>query len=40
VWVDQRGKSWFWPPIKSHIKDFRDAIDAELDLVRQKLEAS
>lgn len=40
VWVDQRGKSWFWPPIKNHIKDFRAAIDAELDIVRQKLEAS
>jgi len=40
VWVAQSGKSWFWPPIKHHIKDFRAAIDAELDIVRQKLEAS
>lgn len=40
VWVDQRGKSWFFPPIRNHIKDFRAAIDAELDIVRAKLEAS
>ena len=40
VWVDQIGKSWFWPPIKNHIKDFRAAIDAELDIVRAKLEKS
>lgn len=40
VWVDQIGKSWFWPPIERHIKDFRSAIDAELDIVRAKLEAS
>jgi hypothetical protein len=40
VWVDQISKPWFWKPIERHIKDFREAIDAELDIVRQKLEAS
>jgi hypothetical protein len=40
VWVSQSGKNWFFPPIKQHIKDFRDAIDAELENVRRKLEAS
>jgi hypothetical protein len=38
VWVSQIAKPWFWPPIERHIKDFRAAIDAELDIVRQKLE--
>jgi len=40
VWVDQISKPWFWKPIEAHIKDFRAAIDAELDIVRAKLEAS
>jgi len=39
-WAVSRGESWFFPPIKKHLPQFRERISAVLDEIVRKVEES
>lgn len=39
-WAVSKGESWFFPPIKKHLPEFRQRIDAVLDEIVAKVEES